>query len=307
MQIDVNFYSKLITFYTNLSKNVLAITPNFLQTNFTNMYSYLNTYNITLVDLSFLKNFTLSNNNILIFNNLTAFLNQTFNIFFFYLFVVVVLTFFLNLMVMSLKPLKMLIESEKELNNIDDFLIFFSLIQKLFFFIIGLFFFYIAYDFMLTWLYLTYFLVVFVLVILVPTTLLLEYGYYYLVYLRGSNKTLSFIYELILDYINIVSFFLRIGVQFMRILILLLTIHGYNELFLEYNNIFDFNFNINLQTSLVLVLVTLLHFVFEYGHILIIFAIQYIAFNVMVFWLFQFLFTMFNSTKMESFFFFKRV
>jgi hypothetical protein len=177
----------------------------------------------------------------------------------------------------------------------------------LFFFIIGLFFFYIAYDFMLTWLYLTYFLVVFVLVILVPTTLLLEYGYYYLVYLRGSNKTLSFIYELILDYINIVSFFLRIGVQFMRILILLLTIHGYNELFLEYNNIFDFNFNINLQTSLVLVLVTLLHFVFEYGHILIIFAIQYIAFNVMVFWLFQFLFTMFNSTKMESFFFFKRV
>jgi hypothetical protein len=150
MQIDVNFYSKLITFYTNLSKNVLAITPNFLQTNFTNMYSYLNTYNITLVDLSFLKNFTLSNNNILIFNNLTAFLNQTFNIFFFYLFVVVVLTFFLNLMVMSLKPLKMLIESEKELNNIDDFLIFFSLIQKLFFFIIGLFFFYIAYDFMLT-------------------------------------------------------------------------------------------------------------------------------------------------------------
>jgi len=200
----------------------------------------------------------------------------------------------------------LLFESEKELNSVDDLIYFVMLILILFLFIINSYFCFLFTGYYYVFAYYMYLIVCVLCVFSIPMFLLLEHGYYYAIYLRGSSVSLSFLYEVLLDYINIISFLLRIGVQFVRILILLLTLITYNELFVEYNNIFLVSSYSFTNNPLTFVVINVISFILEYAHVLIIFTAQCLTFSAMLLWLFQFLFTMFSVTLQENFFFFKK-
>ena len=93
---------------------------------------------------------------------------------------------------------------------------------------------------------------------MLPISLLFQYGFFISYYLRGTTTTLSLFYEIILDFINLISFFLRILIQFIRIFLILLTVISLDELFIEFNmsfyNIFiDYN-NTTWLTAFLLIL-----------------------------------------------------
>jgi len=63
----------------------------------------------------------------------------------------------------------------------------------------------------------------FFLIIGVPSFLLIDFGVYFLVYLRGCGAYTSIFSELMYDYINIGSFYVRLFVQWVRLLLMYLT------------------------------------------------------------------------------------
>lgn len=115
----------------------------------------------------------------------------------------------------------------------------------IFFILLGLFIFYILgfylyiYSNMFIMFYLFLYIIIFfiILIMCIPFSLLFTYGFFIPYYLRGASNITFLVYEIFLDYINIISFFLRIGVQFIRIFLILLTIYTYNELYIELNTV----------------------------------------------------------------------
>lgn len=127
---------------------------------------------------------------------------------------------------------------EKELNTIEDILIFNNVLVLFIFFILGFYFYYVYIMSMaLYFIYYTCIMLVYI-ICLLPVSLLVQYGFYSVYYLRGTSTSLNIVYEVTLDYINLISFFLRILIQFIRIFLILLTVISLNEIFLEINTFF---------------------------------------------------------------------
>ena len=118
--------------------------------------------------------------------------------------------------------------------------------------------------------------------ILIPTSMVFNFGFYFLISIRGGATTLSFLYELILDFINLTSFYLRICIQLLRLVIIGVTYYGYNHLIFTYNfflfSFFYSDFFIN-SSDIMLFIIRL---IFEVGHTFIMFGAQFAAFCVMV-------------------------
>jgi hypothetical protein len=53
-----------------------------------------------------------------------------------------------------------------------------------------------------------------------PVNLLFDFGLLFVLYLRGSSNTSSFLAELGYDYIGIIAFFTRLVVQFVRLVLM---------------------------------------------------------------------------------------
>lgn len=187
---------------------------------------------------------------------------------------------------------------EKELSAIDDFMIMFMMITILFFY--GYFGCFNVFLFLSDHrVVITTVTVVLSSVLLIPVTMVISFGFYVTQFIRGAGTTLNFAYELVLDNINITSFFLRLVIQAVRLVIITTVYLGYNHLILEYN------FNLHMvsydeysegQTKSILLYA---RYVFEVGHIFAIFFAQFCAFLLMLFWLFQFLFTLFTGYPLE--------
>lgn len=196
---------------------------------------------------------------------------------------------------------------EKELNNIEDNMIFFILLGLFIFYILGFYLYIYSNMFIMFYLFLYIIIFFIILIMCIPFSLLFTYGFFIPYYLRGASNITFLVYEIFLDYINIISFFLRIGVQFIRIFLILLTIYTYNELYIELNTVvlatLDFKNN---DAFYSLCIVVSIHWLLEFIHIIIIFITQLTTFLLMLIWLFQFLFTVFSSTHLEQFFFLKR-
>lgn len=190
--------------------------------------------------------------------------------------------------------------SEKEVNALDDLLISVLLIFCFFFYnFLG------CFSFILPGSYSTGFVYFFVILggilLSIPTTMLYNFGFYFIINIRGGATTLSYLYELVLDYVNLVSFALRLCIQLVRIIVIGVVYYMYNHLFFVYQYLVTPVSSTALQTTFTLSssLITWARLVFEVGHTFIIFGIQLIAFNVMILWLFQFLFTLFFNEQLE--------
>lgn len=186
------------------------------------------------------------------------------------------------------------------MNALDDLLIGVLLIFLFFFFnFLGCFAF--VFSLTLNFAFSMLFLAVCFMLVSIPVTMLFNFGFYAIISIRGGATTLSYLYELILDYVNLVSFALRICIQLVRVVVIGVTYYMYNHLFFVYQYLslpltgFIEVYSIELsQISLMWA-----RLIFEVGHTFVIFGIQTIAFNVMILWLFQFLFTLFFSDQLE--------
>lgn len=165
-----------------------------------------------------------------------TYLYQLTDVFYIFVYQPVSFVFFISLFSLNIIMMYLNINItriEKELNNIEDNIIFLILFILFFFYILG-FYLYIHSNMYIVFYMFLYTIWLFVfLIICIPFSLLFTYGFFLPYYLRGASNITFFFYEICLDYINIVSFFLRIGVQFIRVFLILLTIYTYNELYLE--------------------------------------------------------------------------
>jgi len=157
--------------------------------------------------------------------------------------------------------------------------------------------------------------VLFGIMFLIPIYLLIDYGMNFLIYLRGAGSTSSLFMEFVYDCIAFLAFFIRLGVQNVRLLLITLTFFSLYELILFY---FDgeslatnceqltklIETSSGLETSyyyLLYIAHKLLYWIYELLHTFFVVIAQFSAFFAMVFWLFLFLYTMFVVDEMEKY------
>lgn len=210
----------------------------------------------------------------------------------------------------------MTVESEEEIASVDDL----SLGLYLLVFLFG-WYFYMNGSFILS--FLPEVAVIFYnlptlgyLIIFVPLLLLYDFGIFFLSYLRGSSSTLSLMMELLYDYIAIAAFFIRLLVQNVRILLMIFVYFSFYEYvqfyaymdfaFFNYETFWEFKDYNSSEFSSFYFLLNLanyaIYLIYELLHTFFVVTAQFTAFFAMVFWLFLFLFTMFNFEKHEKFF-----
>jgi hypothetical protein len=68
----------------------------------------------------------------------------------------------------------------------------------------------------------------------VPTLLVYDFGIFFLAYLRGAATTPSLAMELLYDYIAFSAFYVRLGVQNVRLLLMLFTFFSLYECILNF-------------------------------------------------------------------------
>lgn len=149
----------------------------------------------------------------------------------------------------------------------------------------------------------------------IPIFLLYDYGMHFITYLRGAGSSSSLVMEFVYDCIAFASFFIRLSVQNVRILLITLTFFSLYEFILFFVNVNWFNSNFEqldklitasngMQTSyyyFLYVVNKLVYWIYELLHTFFVTVAQFVAFFAMVFWLFLFLYTMFVVEEFEKY------
>lgn len=191
------------------------------------------------------------------------------------------------------------IESEKEIGSFDD--IFFANIIFIFFFgwyfYINFYLYFSIYpELNFIFLLLPFF---YLIIIIIPISLLFDFGINYLTYLKGVNSSFLLIVEFMFDFIAFSVFFTRLVVQGVRLILMLFTFAGFNELILYFNyssfyipnmstcinalvNYNQVNYMYNLYILSVLPF-KFIYFMYELLHTFFVITVQSLAFFAMVF------------------------
>lgn len=210
------------------------------------------------------------------------------------------------------------IESEKEIGSFDDII----LTMIMFVYVFG------WYFYTYVWGLLSYFPeIIFIfylfpmlyyIIIGIPTYLSFDFGIFFVAYLRGVGPSPVLIAELMYDYIAFASFYIRLMVQGVRLVLMIFTYAGLHDYVLYFmfdqlllvgnESILDFlNKNVfslkNFSYFFFLVLPgKIFYWLYELFHTFFVVTGQTVAFFAMVFWLFLFLYTFFVFEKHENYF-----
>jgi len=139
----------------------------------------------------------------------------------------------------------------------------------------------------------------------IPSMLLLNYRAFFMTYIRGNVGLKPLLFELVLDYINLIAFFLRFNIQLIRIIIITAIFFLYNELFEEF--IYpNYDLNVTVTFSLSNLILIFANMIYEVGHFWIIFGMQSSATLFILTILFQFLYTQVFFNKFQFVFNTKR-
>lgn len=313
--IIYNIYYEFTIFYSKPLLNIICFESDSFF--FQNLKTYVN------FEFIFDNNFISDGLKLFISNNKILFF-QDFFFFFSYIYTYIFTLFFftlLNYFMFLYKPMffnvnifmvSMLTELEKELNSIDDVIYIFLIFMSLFFFnffcspvLIST----IHYNIIIFCVLLNVQLIL----LTVPFSLLIDYGFYFIIFIRGGTTSSIVLYECILDYVNIIAYYLRIIIQVVRVVVIITTFYTFSELYLEYyyyfyNIFFSYQGFSSFSSNILWYLMFFsTHWVLEFIHLIFIFLLQTVAFNVMVLWLFQFLFTLFFIELLEFYFFKYRI
>lgn len=156
----------------------------------------------------------------------------------------------------------------------------------------------------------------------IPTSLLYDFGSYFLTYLNGVGKSSVLLIELLFDYIAASIFYLRLMVQNVRLVFMLFTYAELHESIAFYTvdkNLFISNesfvdawdkdktiFNSSSYFLVFSLPLFLIKWLYDLFHTFFMVIFQFIAFFAMIFWLFLFLYTMFVAETQENMFNYKR-
>lgn len=203
----------------------------------------------------------------------------------------------LSLVIQKFNLFNLLKLAEKELNSLNDLVIEVSLLL--------VFFLYFIYDHYIFFLNLHMFFnfifllkTIVLLICLNISVFFIGCGFYIVAFLRGAGGKQIYTYELVYDFINLLSFTLRLTIQVARIFILTVLFYTF---FHALSDIF-FSHITNLWVAYIdsdSELGNYIYILFEYVHMFILVIVQVSAFIVMLFWLFQFLFTAFSAENLE--------
>ena len=157
-----------------------------------------------------------------------------------------------------------------------------------------------------------YFLgILFLTVLLIPFYLLFSYGAYFIAYVKGGSLKKNILFEFLADSLNLLSFFLRINIQFIRIALILFMFILYDEQYYSmiypWYNTSNLNSNLNnfsdylyYYTSIILIII--LRGLYELAHFWVIFFMQSTVFALIITMLIQFLYTMYLVKNLIIFF-----
>ena len=148
-------------------------------------------------------------------------------------------------------------------------------------------------------------------IVVIPVMLISDWGFHFPSYLRGASDKNLVISELMYDYISTVTFFLRINIQLIRLLIGAFVFSFFDLYFIEgnyvtYENSEQYYEHQEGVASFILVYLNMFYYyflrtIYEIGHMWMLLFIQTTAFFMIISMLFQFLYIFFLIDKLESF------
>lgn len=218
----------------------------------------------------------------------------------------------------------LLSECEEEIASMDDMVIIWVIFSCLFFWFFGIHFFWIIFSFnvyytvVLSCIPLLYFMI-----FIMPFALLYDFGSYFLAYLNGVSKSPYILIESFFDYISIAIFMLRLLVQNVRLVFMLFTFYQLHHFIIETPTEINssiisdvhisqdsenivFKKEVNSLFLLNTFFTWFFNLLYELFHTFFMLVFQFVAFFAMIFWLFLFLYTMFGSELLESYYRIKR-
>lgn len=209
------------------------------------------------------------------------------------------------------------LDAEEEIGSLDDIL--FSFV--IFFYVFSWFFYSYFWALLTTFPELTFILwlipFVYLIILLIPASLLFDFGVYFLGYLRGVGSSSLLLSEILFDYIAVFAFFIRLVVQGVRLLLMFFVYASFHDLILywAWDVRWLYNYESFLQdlSSFELTLggvtyffffkvpTILMYFIYELLHTFFVVTAQFFAFIGMVFWLLFFLYTFFVFEPQEAY------
>jgi len=151
-----------------------------------------------------------------------------------------------------------------------------------------------------------------------PTFLLYDFGILFTCYLKGVVPSPNLLFELLFDYVSVISYYVRILTQAVRLALMFFAYAGMHDyvLYMDYSHrymtgnesIWEEIANVNASVSSVTYFFLgtlpgiLLNWMYEVFHTFFVVTGQIVAYFGMIFWLFLFLFTFFVIEKQESYF-----
>ena len=143
-----------------------------------------------------------------------------------------------------------------------------------------------------------------------------DIGSQFLVFLRGASRKNSFVYEAIMDYIFIISFFVRTLIQNVRIFLIIVYYYSYMHTMEAYSSdIFIFNLNLSIlndnfsvsESNIIITFIKMfIHLTFEIFHSIIALIMQIISFFTIIFWIFNSLYFSHENNNSEQYFLLKK-
>lgn len=167
----------------------------------------------------------------------------------------------------------------------------------------------------LTYLLLSSVFMLLAMIILWPISLIYNWGAYTTIYIKGESTKGNLLVQVFMDYFYVISFFLRINLQFLRLLILSGVFFMYNEFYFEFiYPVYNFEsiqftptaWNDYAFIGLKTILASIFRFIYELGHMWVVVIMQANAFAMILFLILQSLHTVYLAQKLQAFFKSKR-
>lgn len=167
----------------------------------------------------------------------------------------------------------------------------------------------------LTYLLISIFSIFLLMILLWPISLIYNWGTYFTIYIKGESTMGNLLGQVVMDYFYVVSFFLRINLQFLRLVVLSGVFIVYNEFYFEF--IYPvYNFELNSITitnwtdytliGIKMILTIIFRFIYELGHMWVVLIMQANAFAMILFLILQSLHTVYLFHKLQNFFKYKK-
>lgn len=148
-------------------------------------------------------------------------------------------------------------------------------------------------------------------VLLWPVSLIYNWGTYSSVYIKGESTMKNLLGQVVMDYFYVVSFFLRINLQFLRLVVLSGVFIVYNEFYFEFiYPIYNFD---NTQFSpqswddyaalgVSYTITAIFRFIYELAHMWVVLIMQANAFAMILFLILQALHTVYLFFRLQTYF-----